>query len=362
MRIPRLSEILGQDHALATLREAIRSGRIHHGWVFQGPVGVGKFSAAAAFAAVILDPTSSPTLGGEIEPDPGSATQALLRAGTHPDFRIVNKELGAVSRDPRVRDQKQSNIALEVLREHLLEPAALTRGVAGSSLAGKVFIVDEAELIDEHGQNAMLKTMEEPAPGTVLILVTSRPERLLPTIRSRCQRVAFAALDRAAMSVWLDRRDPPPTPEQREWALHSAGGSPGFAALGLDTGLFEWHRALSPMLAELERGRPPLDMAPTMAKLVDKWAEAAVEGKSNASKDAANKAGIRHMQRVIAEHLRQTLVRGAADAAAADRVARAIELLPLAESQFESNVPPMFVLENWAAGAGAAFAGDAATR
>jgi DNA polymerase-3 subunit delta' len=154
---------------------------------------VGKFTTALAFAAVILDPSSQPDLSGVIEPDPESASQQLLAAGTHPDLHIITKELAVVSRVDSVRDSKQRNIAKAVLEEFLLEPAARTGSMNGA-LASKVFIVDEAELIDGVGQNSLLKTLEEPAPGSVIILVTANEERLLPTIRSRCQRVGFAPL------------------------------------------------------------------------------------------------------------------------------------------------------------------------
>src|SRR6266853_6522241 len=70
-----LSGIIGQDQAVSGLRAAVQSGRIHHAWVFHGPTGVGKFTTALAFAALILDPTSAPDLSGQIEPDPQSQTQ-----------------------------------------------------------------------------------------------------------------------------------------------------------------------------------------------------------------------------------------------------------------------------------------------
>ena len=68
---------------------------------------------------------------------------------------------------------------------------------------GKVFIIDEAELMDNNGQNSILKTLEEPLE-TPIILVTSRPERLLPTVRSRCDHVRFGPLSDEDMRKWLD--------------------------------------------------------------------------------------------------------------------------------------------------------------
>lgn len=350
----RLARILGQDRAIATLRAAIQTDRIHHAWIFHGPAGVGKFTAALAFAAVILDPSAQPDLSGQIEPDPESTAQQLLAAGTHPDLHIVTKELAAVSRDAKVRESKQRNIAKDVLEEFLLEPAARTGRAADKARASKVFIVDEAELIDAVGQNALLKTLEEPAPGSVIILVTASQERLLPTIRSRCQRIAFAPLEPADMAAWLKASGLPFAAldaASRDWLLSFAQGSPGLAKLALETGLVEWHRTLTPLLAEIDRGAFPIDLGQTMAKLIDDWALAWVDGPGgqNASKDAANKAAARQMFRLIAEHYRARLRHAAGRPDGQPQMWKALTAIDLAaeaERQAASSVQPVFVMDS----------------
>ncbi|MFG0314284.1 MAG: hypothetical protein ACF8LL_08875, partial [Phycisphaerales bacterium] len=91
-------DVVGHDRAIEILQGAIAADRIHHAWVFQGPQGVGKFTLAAAFAAMILDPTASPNMAGVIEADPGSETRRLIKAGTHPDLHVVTKELARLDR------------------------------------------------------------------------------------------------------------------------------------------------------------------------------------------------------------------------------------------------------------------------
>jgi DNA polymerase-3 subunit delta' len=349
-----LSAIIGQDQAIAGLRAAIQSQRIHHAWIFHGPPGVGKFAAALSFAAVILDPSSAPGLSGEIEPDPESPTQQLLAAGTHPDLHIVTKELAAVSRDKPTRDGKQKNIAREVLEEFLLEPAGRTRVAAGGAMAAKVFIVDEAELIDRTGQNALLKTLEEPPAGSVIILVTASEDRLLPTIRSRCQPAAFGPLSAADMAKWVKKSKLPLDDldaASRDWLLAYAGGSPGQFSLAVNTGIVGWHTALAPLLAEVDRGRFPLDLGSTMSKLVDEWATAWVDGPggANASKDAANKAAARQMFRLLAEHYRARLRAAAERGQGADAALAALDAVMEAERQAESAVQGLFVMDNLAA-------------
>jgi DNA polymerase III subunit delta' len=354
--VPRrvsFGEIIGQERAVANLRSCIASGRMHHAWIFHGPPGVGKFTTALAFAGVILDPTSEPGLSGEIEPDPASETQRLLEAGTHPDLHIVVKELAAISREAGVRDSKQRTIAKDVLEEFLIEPAQRTSSGRGG-LAAKVFIIDEAELIDQRGQNALLKTLEEPAAGSVIVLVTASEERLLPTIRSRCQRVGFVPLGEKEMQRWFKAAEVDLEgleEAERSWVLSYAEGSPGTAELVLETGLVQWRRTLAPLLAEIEAGRFPIEMGSTMAKLAEEWAAAWVErpGNENASKDAANKAAARQMLRLVAEHYRQRLRAGAASGEGAQASLRAIDLVAEAERQADFNVQCQFVMENLAA-------------
>lgn len=349
----RLGEVIGQERAVGTLRAAIQSGRIHHAWIFHGPAGVGKFTAALAFASIILDPSAQSDLSGAIEPDPESPTQKLLAAGTHPDLHIIVKELAAVSSDPRVRDSMQRNIAKAVLDEFLLEPAARTSTAAPGALASKVFIIDEAELIDTAGQNSLLKTLEEPPAGSVLILVTSREERLLPTIRSRCQRVGFGPLGDKELERWLVKSGLDLASldgATRRWLMAFAGGSPGAAKLAMETGIVGWYTALAPMLAEAERERYPLDLGATMAKLVDEWAAAWVArpGHEHSSKEAANKAAARQMFRLLAEHFRGIL-HDAGAGPRLDMAIAAIDLVAEAERQADASVQAVFVMDNLAA-------------
>lgn len=352
-----LSSIIGQDRAVGVLRSAVGSGRLHHAWVFHGPAGVGKFTAALAFAAVILDPTSAPDLAGEIEPDPDSEVQRLLRAGTHPDLHVIVKELARFAEEKRVRDAKLTTIPKDVIDQHLIRPAKLAPRLAGG-LAGKVFIVDEAELMDRSPtnapvQNAILKTLEEPPEGTVIILVTSSEDRLLPTIRSRCQRVAFTPLTDGQMGEWLDRADLGVSGGERGWLIAHAGGSPGRLERAHRDGHHAWHREVGALLGRADTGAAPVELGPTMTRLVDEWAKAWVDEGSkvgeNRSKESANRDGARQMLALVADHYRAQL----AERARAERAIAAIELIGRAERLIGSNVQVGFVMDDLAAGLGA---------
>lgn len=353
-----LSSLIGQQRAIDTIRRAIASERVHHAWIFHGPPGVGKFTAALAFASIILDPTSAANFGGDVEPDPDSRTQALLRAGAHPDLNVVVKELARFSRDDKVRANKLTNIPNEVVKEFFVEPATRTGQVSGGARAGKVFIIDEAELLDPTAQNTILKTLEEPAPGTVLILVTSAEHLLLATTRSRCQRVGFVSLDDASMRSWLKRSGQEIPPAELTWLLAFAHGSPGRFLKARQGGFYDWHLTLAPMLETSLQGRFVPELGATMHQMVEKWAKANVdesdEAGVNASKQAANRVGMEEMFRLVADFITRALHASAMGAACSMRLdpeaaASAIDAVREAEARADANVNMQFVFEGLAA-------------
>lgn len=347
--------VIGQERAVSQLGDAMASGRLHHAWIFHGPEGVGKFTAALSWAALLLDPTAAIGLTGGFGCDPESKTQQLLAAGTHPDLHVVRKELARFSTDAKTRDSKLATIPKAVVEKHLIEPASVAPVMRTGSLAGKVFIVDEAELLDRSAtnaptQNAILKTLEEPAPGTVIILVTSSEDRLLPTIRSRCQRVAFGPLEDHAMRAWLGTRSDDISDDERLWLLGSSQGSPGgFLALR-EGNAYEWYLAVDPMLADAERGVHPIGLGSTMTKLVDDWAGAWVKqgdkAGENRSKDAANRVGVRRMLSLIAQRARM----GLTDPNRSEAALRTIDMVGRAQQELNTNVQMRMVFDHLAAG------------
>lgn len=387
-----MNRILGQDRAASTLLAALAAGRVHHAWIFSGPRGVGKFTAAVEFARVLLDPDAGRDLSGQFTSDHSSHASRLIDAGSHPDLHVIRKELAIYSANPVIRSQKLANIPLDVLREHVIGGLVGDRFIDGPAFCtavlghGKVFIIDEAELLAWESQNALLKALEEPPARTYLILITTRPDRLLPTIRSRCHHVRFGPLDDHAMATWLKRAAAAPSPFQgegrgegaalpplpqgegrgegealaslsnpdRQWILNFAEGSPGVALLAARYGFHHWHARLKPMLDQLDRGEFPVGLGETLAELVEEFAQQWVKSNDNASKDAANKDGARHVFALLSSHARQqlrTLLQRGEPAATA---LHAIELLSQAEHQLERNVNAKLLLENlvvqWAHG------------
>lgn len=353
-----LDRLIGQERAIGQLRSAVESGRLHHAWIFTGPPGVGKRTTAEALATLLLDPGAMPDLTGKLSADPEGQTARLMRARTHPDYHLITKELAAYSENENVRRSKQRNIPLAVLQEYLIKPAQLAASAPKGSLASKVFVVDEAELMrsgSNEGQNAILKTLEEPPAGTVIILVTAREEALLPTIRSRCQRVRFDPLTDEAMLAWLDRSEGEQSLQMplgaRPWLLEFAAGSPGRAFMAIETGMHEWAAVLQPYLSAMERGRYDPEFAQALAGLIGDWAESWVKRRPQASKEAANHAAAGHAFHLLAQRFRRLLSESAArgDADAIDRWTSAIDAVSQAEREINANVQMGLALEHLSA-------------
>ena len=350
--------ILGQASAVEELRVTLRGGRVPQAWIFHGASGVGKTSTAIRFARLLLepDPTSAEIEG--FAPPLDSEAAQLIDAGTHPDLKVIRKELAADSESTRLRASKQSNIPVGVLREHMLggevDGKQYEAVHARTPYKGvrRVFIIEEAELLDQVGQNVLLKTLEEPASRVVIILVTTREERLLPTVRSRCRRVGFRGLDEGSMNTWLDGRSIVVDEASRDWLLAFADGSPGRLEMAESSGMLHWSTTVAPGMARLEAGEWPANFADTLHELVDEYAKSVVKADKRASKEAANKAGLAHLAAVLATRLRLGLDASATagEDEAVERIARAIERIADAEFQIGRNVNMKFVLADLVAG------------
>ena len=205
----RFADVVGHAAAAARLRRIVAEGRVPGAVLLLGPPGVGKRALADAFAARLLcqAPVADDACGV-------CAQCTRVAAGTHPDLRVVTRE------------EERRDVRIEQVRE-------LTRWLVLQSLMAtrKVGILDDAHCLNEHGQNALLKTLEEPPGASVLVLIASSAALLLPTVRSRCQIVRLDPLPPEAVARVLEARD---VPAERSRALAAlADGSPG-RALQLD--------------------------------------------------------------------------------------------------------------------------------
>jgi len=166
-------------HARAVLTAGLPpTGRPSHAYLFHGPAGAGKRAVARAFAAELL---------AEGAPDPDGARRRVQR-GVHPDLTWVTP-----------------SGATEMLVGDIDEPVVAAASHTPFEARRRVFVIERAETMNEQSQNKMLKTLEEPAGFVHLVLLSSRPGKLLPTIASRCQHVRFDAAPPEDIAAALER-------------------------------------------------------------------------------------------------------------------------------------------------------------
>jgi DNA polymerase-3 subunit delta' len=202
---------IGHDHAWSEWRAALSGPRMHHGWILAGRRGIGKAGFAMQAAR-------------ELVAEPGVAQPK----GDHPDI-IVLSNLPANKEEEKKRDegkpyQLKRNISVDQIRE--MQHRLTTRPTLGIRRA---IIIDPADDMEKGASNALLKSLEEPPVGSFFLLVTHRPGRLLPTIRSRCRMLSFPQLSREQLETILAREAPEANAATRTAAIAASGGSPGVA-------------------------------------------------------------------------------------------------------------------------------------
>ncbi|RRH69382.1 DNA polymerase III subunit delta' [Falsigemmobacter faecalis] len=189
---PRDVHILrGQDRAEAAFLEAFNSGRLHHGWLLTGPKGVGKATLAWRIARFLLSQPGPEAAGGFFAPE---VPQSL---STPPDSPVARR-LSALSEPRLFLLRRAPNDKGDALSRDITvgEVRKLKSFFALSSADGgrRVAIVDAADDMNPAAANALLKLLEEPPEGAVILLISHQPARLLPTIRSRCRVLSLAPL------------------------------------------------------------------------------------------------------------------------------------------------------------------------
>jgi DNA polymerase-3 subunit delta' len=327
----RLSEIFGQGDAIAWLRRAVEADRLPHGLIFAGPTGVGKGTTARAMGAAFLceKPKGADACGA-------CDSCRVLEADNHPDYHTIIKE--HIRYHDKGGKSKGINLSINVVRPELIEPAS-RKSVMGR---GKVFVIEQADLMTDDAQNAMLKTLEEPAGRTLIVLLTDQPGALLATIRSRCQLVRFAPLDEALVRRELERRK-----IDRNTAADAAaisGGSLGLALKWIEDGVVDRARDLTSQIDDLLRGNPPVDLPDWMKKAADAYAEKQLERDELASKDQATREGLTLYLHVAATRFRKRLGE-TPDPDDLDRACTAIDAIARAEEYLNANVNVALTLQ-----------------
>ena len=216
---------VGHEAPEAAFALALEGGALHHAWLLTGPEGVGKASFAKAAGRRLLGPG--------IQHDP------LIAARSHPDLKVVEREVWDGKSPPNVvpYDERKPDDAparsIRIAQIRMLLPVLAKSPSLGTRRA---IIIDSADDMERPAANALLKSLEEPPTGTVFLLVSHAPGRLLPTIRSRCRVLRFPALTEGQMRPALADALPDADAGEIEALVTVGEGSPGRAMrfAGLD--------------------------------------------------------------------------------------------------------------------------------
>jgi DNA polymerase III subunit delta' len=322
--------VRGHEAQTEAFARAVRRGRLAHAYLFVGPPGVGKRLFAVELAKALL--CEGPRDPDQLEACDRCPSCVQMDAGTHPDFLTAG------------RPPEKAEFPIELMRElcqHFSLKAARGRG--------KVVVIDDADDLNEESANCFLKTLEEPPPGSVLILVGTSTDRQRPTIVSRCQVVRFRPLPPETVAEVLQANGAD-DPAERERLARLCGGSPGQALALADAALGEFRQSLLEGLT-----KPRLDPV----ALSKAW----VEFVQDAGKEAVHhRRRARLTLRLLIDFLRAALafgLNGQGGAGEADRplleamarrangdqITALLERCLEADFQIERNVQTALVLE-----------------
>lgn len=184
-----LKDIYCQERGIDVLQRAYFANRVAHAYIFAGPAGVGRFTTAQQWAKMLLCENADVT--NQFADSCGHcASCEVFDGGAHPDLKIIRKELITFTKDGKNKTTP-IDLPIDVIREFLIEKASERPMMSKHS----VYIIKEAERLNNASQNALLKLLEEPPKHCFIILLCSQTEKLLPTTLSRCQVVRFGAVD-----------------------------------------------------------------------------------------------------------------------------------------------------------------------
>jgi len=217
-----MTAMFGNEGARGAIPAADRAGNLHHAWLLTGAEGLGKGRAARDAAEALLARAAG---------DDRGRTAAMIASGAHPDYRVLE-------RLPVDADKPEKGTARSITIGQVRGLGPML-AVKPSMSDRRVIVIDAIDDLERPAANALLKSLEEPPAGTIFLLVSHAPGRLLPTIRSRCRVLRFDTLSDAAMQDALRSALPAASPGEVAALVRAGAGSPGralrFAGLDLAT-------------------------------------------------------------------------------------------------------------------------------
>jgi DNA polymerase-3 subunit delta' len=218
------TRLIGQDVALSRAARAIRGGKPPQGWLISGPPGIGKATLAYRIARYLLAYGAHDTGVEDLSVPPSDPNAIQVTAGSHPGLLVLKRGI----------NEKTGKLMNELPVDEVRRLAGFF-GMTSGAGGWRVAIIDTADDMNANAANAILKLLEEPPGRAMLILLANRPGQLLPTIRSRCQRLELRPLEETSVAEALKTYLPDAGTEERASLARLSGGAIG-AALTLASG------------------------------------------------------------------------------------------------------------------------------
>jgi DNA polymerase-3 subunit delta' len=210
--------LIGQDAALAVAARSIRSGRPPQAWLISGPPGIGKATLAYRIARYLLLFGATAKGPDDLAVPEKDRVSLQVAAGAHPGLLVLR----------RPYNEKTGKLRTELIVDEVRRLGGFF-GMTSGAGGWRVAIIDSADEMNPHAANALLKMLEEPPANAMLLLLSNAPGRLLPTIRSRCQRLQLRPLNDKELEQELAKRLPDVKASERKALVQISGGSLGMA-------------------------------------------------------------------------------------------------------------------------------------
>lgn len=235
--------LIGHAEAKEAVLAGLQAGNLHHAWLVGGPEGIGKATFCYQIARLLLGQARRSQPPARFDTDPSAQPSRLVSQLAHPDLAVLRRTM-----NPDTRKMRREIAVADARRS--LDLFAATAGAAG----WRVCIVDSADDLNTSSANALLKVLEEPPPRSIFLIVAHQPQRVLPTIRSRCRKLNLRPLPDQELVQVLDALKAPASPQDIQRALKFAEGSVRRALSRLDP----------EVIALIEGTRAQLDRLPEM--------------------------------------------------------------------------------------------------